>query len=316
MNLGRSILAAAMAAFAAASWPASSSAQDGGQLLLPPATYDRPQNQPPQSPVPGTPVTVDPSDEAFREALDSVAPLTPEQIEEARRLLDRVDRAQVVPLQAVNPVTRSMSVSLKSGERPGTVRVYPGWISTLTFSDVTGKPWPVLSVTNGNPEAYDVKSSGPENATNIITISARQSHVPSNIAITLVGAQVPILLTLSPSTGDVDFRIDAQVDQRGPNASYDVISSVSLPATGDSVMLSFLDGVPPDAARKLQTSARDVEAWRFDGMLYVRTVRSLLSPAFVAKQSNVSGVNVYVLKEAPILIVSDEGRLENVLVKR
>ena len=210
----------------------------------------------------------------------------------------------------------TLRISLKSGERPSVVNTRPGWISTLTFSDVTGAPWPVLSVTNGNPDAYDIKSSGPENATNIITISAKQAYVWSNIAVTLVGAKVPILMTLDPSTGEVDYRVDAQLDERGPNASYDVISSDSLPATGDSVMLSFLDGVPPESARKIKTGHREVQAWRFDDMLYVRTSRSLLSPAYVAKQSNASGVNVYVLKEAPILLVSDDGRLENVQIMR
>lgn len=289
-------------------------------LLLPPATYgpESVRVTPVQdSPAIGTPIPdVDPSDEAFQEALKGIAPLTPEQIEEARRRLDAVERAQGKPLTPVVPVTRSVAVSLKSGERPPTIKVSPGWISTITFSDVTGQPWPVLSVTNGNPDAYDIKSSGPENASNIITISSRQAYVGSNVAVTLVGAKVPLLLTLQPSTGEVDYRVDAQIDQRGPNASYDVIASDALPATGDSVMLSFLDGVPPENARKVRTDHRDVQAWRYEDMLYVRTSRSLLSPAYVAKQSNASGVNVYVLKEAPVLLVSDDGRLESVQVMR
>lgn len=293
-------------------------AQAGNDLLLPPATYSRPsQTASEASPPIGSPIpNVSPEDEAFQDALKGIAPLTPEQIEEMRRRLDRIDHAQGKPLTAVTPVTRSVGISMKSGEKPATIKVSPGWISTLTFSDITGQPWPVLSVTNGNPDAYDIKSSGPENATNIITISAKQAYVWSNIAVTLVGAKVPILMTLDPSTGQVDYRVDAQLDERGPNASYDVISSDSLPATGDSVMLSFLDGVPPESARKIKTGHRDVQAWRYDDMMYVRTSRSLLSPAYVAKQSNASGVNVYVLKEAPVLLVSDNGRLENVQIMR
>lgn len=300
---------------------AAAMAQEASPLLLPPATYSAPAaagaSQSAASPLPGTPIPdVDPSDEAFQDALKSIAPLTPEQVEIMRRRLDGIDRAQGKPLVPVAPVTRSIAVSLKSGERPATIKVSPGWISTLTFSDVTGQPWPVLSVTNGNPDAYEVVSSGPENKTNIITISAKQAYVPSNIAITLVGAKVPILMTLDPGSGSVDYRVDAQIDQRGPNASYDIISTDALPATGDSVMLSFLDGVPPDNARKMKTGHREVQAWRYDEMLYVRTSRALLSPAYTAKQSNASGVNVYVLKEAPVLLVSDGGRLENVQVMR
>lgn len=318
MNRSIKALAAVLAVSCSGTWTAA--AQDGSQLLLPPATYGKPAPVPAaaqQSPAIGTPVSdAELQDEAFQDALKSIAPLTPEQIEIMRRKLDGVDRAQGKPLNPGAPVTRSIAISLKSGERPATIKVSPGWISTITFSDVTGQPWPVLSVTNGNPDAYDIKSSGPENSTNIITISSKQAYVGSNIAITLVGAKVPILMTLDPGTGEIDYRVDAQIDQRGPNAAYDVVASDGLPMTGDSTMLSFLDGVPPENARKIKTGSREVQAWRFEDMLYVRTSKSLLSPAYVSKQSNASGVNVYVLKEAPVLLVSDGGRLENVQIMR
>lgn len=221
-----------------------------------------------------------------------------------------------MPLDPVTPATRSIAVSLRSGERPPIVNVAQGWISTITFSDVTGQPWPVLAVTNGNPAAYDVKSSGPEGNTNIITISTKVPHVPSNIAITLVGAKVPILMTLDPSSNSVDYRVDAQIDARGPNASFDVISGSSLPPTNDKIMLAFLDGVPPDGAKRLETGGSEVQAWKFQDSLYVRTTKSLLSPAYISKQSNVSGVNVYVLSEAPVLLVSDGGRIGTVHISR
>lgn len=294
-------------------------AQSDTPLLLPQANFPRVTSNEvnANSPVIGSPIDdISPEDAAFQEALKSVAPLSPDQIREMRSRLDAVEKANGLPLATLNPVTRSVSVSLKSGERPAVLKVSPGWISTLTFSDVTGQPWPVLSVTNGNPEAYSIQSSGPENSTNIVTISARQAYIPSNIAITLVGAKVPILMTLDPSSTSVDYRVDAQVDQRGPHASYDVISSDGLSPTDDSTMLSFLDGVPPDSAQRLKSGSREVQSWRFNDMVYIRTTRTLLSPAYVRKQSNASGVNVYVMKEAPVLLLSDAGRTEYVRIDR
>lgn len=313
MNRQSKVIAGAVALLF--SLPVCAFAQAPGQLLMPPA-QGMPQAAPSPTaqPAPGTPY--DPNDAAFGAALRTIAPLTPEQVQKTRKTLDDVDRASNSPLQPVSPVTRSIGVSLKSGERPPSIRVAPGWISTVTFSDVTGQPWPVLAVTNGNPSAYDVKSSGPEGNTNIITISSKQAHVPTNIAITLVGAKVPILMTLDPTPSNVDYRVDAQIDARGPNAAYDVVSGSSLPPTGDSVMLAFLDGVPPNGARKMSTGSPEVQAWQYQDMLYVRTSKSLLSPAYVAKQSNVSGVNVYVLGEAPVLLVSDGGRMATVTVSR
>jgi intracellular multiplication protein IcmK len=141
--------------------------------------------------------------------------------------------------------------------------------------------------------------------------------------VTLLGAKVPVMLTLEPSAGgNVDFRVDAQIDQRGPNASHDVISSDSLPPTSDSVMLGFLDGVPPSEATRLRTSDGNTQAWRYNDLLYVRTSKSLLSPAYLSKQSSVVGINLYVLNEAPVMVMSgapdgpDAGRLESVTVNR
>jgi intracellular multiplication protein IcmK len=320
----KSLMAAAMVAiFATAAF-----AQDAGNLLLPPATYTAGQTA--QQPVGGMPIaspTAAPNTEelnkkAFDAALEALYPLTPEQQKTVREKGDQIDRAVGEPLIAVSPVSRSVRVSLRSGDAPPTIKTSPGWISTITFADVTGQPWPVLNVTNGNPDAYDVKNSGAEGTSNIVTISSKQAYVPSNIAVTLLGAKVPVMITLSPSTGAVDFRVDAQIDQRGPNASYDVISSDSLPATSDSLMLGFLDGVPPGEATKLRTSDSNTQAWRYNDLLYIRTTRSLLSPAYLSKQSNVVGVNVYVLNESPVMVMSgsgngpDAGRLESVTINR
>jgi intracellular multiplication protein IcmK len=293
-------------------------AQDGSDLLLPPASFPQSSGaSTAPNPAIGTPINnVDPSDATFQEALKHVAPLTPGQIKQMRRVLDDADKASGSPLSNINPVTRSIRVSLKSGERPASLRVSPGWVSTLTFSDVTGQPWPVLSVVNGNPDAYHVDKSIGDESTNIVTISSKQAYVPTNIAVNLAGAKVPVVMTLSPSAGEVDFRVDAQMDQRGPNAAYDTVGGSSLAPTNDSVMLGFLDGVPPEGARKLKTTDRDVQAWRYEEMLYVRTSKPIRSPAFVSTQHNASGVHVFVLKEAPVLIVSDAGRSVYVKIDR
>ena len=322
----KSLMATAMAL----SFATGAFAQQANNLLLPPATY--PSGQPVQSQGAGVPIAQpmaaqqptaeELNNKAFGAALETMYPLTPEQQKTVRQRGDQIDKAVGEPLHSVSAVSRSVRVSMRSGDAPPTIKTSPGWISTLTFADVTGQPWPVLSVTNGNPDAYDVKSSGAEGTSNIVTISSKQAYVPSNIAVTLLGAKVPVMMTLQPSNGAVDFRVDAQIDQRGPNASYDVISSDSLPATSDGIMLGFLDGVPPSDASKLRTSDSGTQAWRYNDLLYIRTSKTLLSPAYLSKQSNVVGLNVYVLNEAPVMVMSgsangpDSGRLESVSINR
>lgn len=307
----------------------SAHAQDGSNLLLPPPTFNGNQinqtrgAQPTQAAAqlpgaaeePKVPETSK-DDPGFQEALKMIAPMSPEQIEEYNRQLDARDRARGKEIESINSGTRSVRLSMRPGERPPVIKVSPGWISTLTFSDVTGAPWPVMNVLSGNRDAYEALNAGAAGDTNMITISTKQAYIRSNLAVTLIGASVPVILTLDPTESNIDVRVDIQVDQRGPKAAYDMLSGSGLAPTNDSTMLAFLDGVPPEGAKKLQTGSSEVQAWRYDEQLYVRTSRTMLSPAYMSKQSNVSGTNVYVLNEAPVLLLSDNGRMFSVMIKR
>jgi len=304
-------------------------AQGVESLLLPspPANSAQPAQPALPAPVAPQPVAAQPvqapaqtaqqlRDEQFQRALEQAVPITPDQITVYRTQVEEAQRATVAPLSPGKPVSRSIRLSLKPGEVSPTLRTQPGTVSTLTFSDVTGQPWPVLSVVTGNPSAYVAQSAGEPGQTNIIVVSAIQPHVPSNLVVTLVGYPVPVTITLDQGYPEVDYRLDAQITTRGPNAQMDMVGVASLAPTDDSNMMAFLDGVPPEAARKFRTTSSDVEAWEYGDMLYIRTPGDLLSPAYIRKASNVSGVNVFVLNDAPVLLVSRDGMMTSVMINR
>src|SRR5690606_8094639 len=139
-----------------------------------------------------------------------------------------------------------------------------GNATTLTFSDLTGAPWPVMSVTVGNPTAYQANEAGEKGSTNMVVVSPLTNHAQANnLVVTLLGHPVPIIFTLETGKAEVDYRLDISIQHRGPNAAYDIVASTSLPPTNDAAVQGFLDGVAPKGARKVATSSRDVEAWRF-----------------------------------------------------
>ena len=251
--------------------------------------------------------------ENFAAALRSALPLTPDQIREFRQHLDAANEATNKPVKKVNPVSRSIDLTLAPGETPPVVRLGFGNASTITFSDATGQPWPVYSVTAGNPNAISATSAGKQGESNIVVVAPKSSYATSNLVVTLVGNPVPIVMSLEDGHKDVDYRLDVKIQKRGPNASYATMSS-SLPPTDDRMMIAFLDGVPPEDAKKEQTSSRDVEAWKYKDRLYVRTPYQLYSPAQLAQSTNVSGTNVYVLPEAPVLIVGHNGQMQSVSI--
>jgi len=256
-------------------------------------------------------------DEAFENAVRQINPLSPEQIRQFRSQDNAVKRALTAPIAPGRPVSRALRVTLRPGEAPPQIRVEPGLVSTLTFSDVTGQPWPVLSVVVGNPSAYVAQSAGEEGKSNIVVVSATAQYVPSNIAVTLVGHPVPILMSVEQGQPETDFRVDLRVDAKGPNAAQDIVGVSSLAPTSDAVMMRFLDGTPPPGSRRMNTSAPDmVEAWRYEDILYIRTRGELLSPVYTARSNNVAGVNLFQMADSPVVLVSEGGRTSSVSIRR
>lgn len=257
----------------------------------------------------------DPNAIMFEEATQEMFPMSPEQIEVFRKMFESNHNAMVDPvIPDPTPRSRSIDLNLDPGSPPPVINMVGNNVSTLTFSDLTGQPWPVLSVTTGNPNAFSVSTAGDQGTSNIIVISPTIEVTTSNLVVTLVDHPVPIILTVKSGREEVDYRVDLRLSERGPNASYDIVNAQSLPPTGDSVMLAFLDGVPPEGAKKLQSSRSNVEVYQYDDMYYVRTEMDLLSPAYLAKSSNVSSLNVYTLMDTPVLILSDDGSMVTVSV--
>lgn len=267
----------------------------------------------PVAPQPAEP-EVDPRDEAFDRALQTILPMEPGQIDTFRGRLDDTRRSIARPSGPVNPQSRSMDVTLKPGERPPLVKLAGGFVTTLTFSDITGAPWPVLSVTTGDPANYLVQNAGKAGDSNIVVVSPLSYFAQSNLVITLLNNPVPVVMKLETNVGDVDYRVDMRVTQRGPNAQMDALDAQFLPPTSDSTLLSFLDGLPPQSARKMKTNSGMVEAWEMDEMLFIRTEAEVLSPAYLASAKSVSGMNIYMLTETPSLIISRDGRMASVSI--
>lgn len=254
---------------------------------------------------------------AFMQAMQGIIPMTPEQIELFKKKYSEARRAENRNINGeIAPISRSIDLSLVPGEDLPVVRMSPGTVTTITFSDRNGKPWPVLSVTTGDSSSFEASTAGEQGVSNILVVNPTTNWAASNMVVTLVGHPVPIVMTLdSRENTVVDYRLDVRIDKRGPNSDNTVIQDYSLPATNDSTMMAFLDGVPPKSAERMETSHSSVEAWLYNDQMYVRTSGSILSPAYTAKSSNVSGVSVFTLQQSPVIILSKDGLMQNVTIK-
>lgn len=248
--------------------------------------------------------------QAFDAALQGVLPLRPEEI---RTLLEHFDRTQESVELPVYPSPKPEfaveTVSLDPGAPPATVRVAYGHVTTLTILDETGSPWPIEDISwAGN---FEVVETSAAQGSHIVRISPQSEFATGNMSIRLLTLKTPVILSLETSRDIVHYRFDAIIPEYGPLAQAPLIEKGITTVAGDGEIASVLQGVMPKGAKKLDVSGVDgrTTAYAFKGQTYVRTPLTLLSPAWSSSVASADGMRVYAIQDAPVLLLSDKGRM-------
>lgn len=234
------------------------------------------------------------------EAID----LTPEQRNRLKELKQRRERAKSTPyVTPAKPVTRTMFINLNAGVSPPTLRLSRGQLSTVVFSDANGQPWFITKVSANcvlfttdtctaqqpNQQGQDGKGVPPSN---ILTIEPNTTQAYGNITVSLNGLPTPVIFILTSGQEEVDLRVDAKIPGRNPDAQYSM-TMPNMPGI-DNDLTSFLDGVTPKGANKLKvTGMDDVDAWEFNGFLYVRANADAQYPAYTKSARSTTGMSIY-----------------------
>ena len=256
---------------------------------------------------------------AFDESLQKNFPMDGAQIEKFKKRLDETKQSlQGGPSPKMGTQTRRLS--FETGQKPPVLQIAPGYVTTLAFVGSSGKPWPVSSVTLGNPNYYKVVQ--PEGEKHIITVSALKKYADSNLALTFQGKHMPVTIQLETVSGSGDERrstdslVVFQTDRRGPNAEEPTLGSRPEP-TVSNVMMSFLDRVPPGSAKrmKLSPSIGDVSMWSYEGSLYLRTEYPVMWPAWRAVSHGPNDVRVYEMPRVSSVMVSRGGNSVSIKVE-
>lgn len=246
--------------------------------------------------------------DAFHAALSGLLPLRPAEIRKLLEYYDQTQEAVEVPVYPYpKPEVSVITLSLDPGVTPPVIKLAAGHVTTLSLLDVTGAPWPIQDVSwAGNFEIVE-----PEEGGHVIRITPMSEFTYGNISLRLVTLKTPITFTLQTQRDSVQYRVDARVPQYGPFASSPLIEGGISSVAGDADITSILDGVAPSGAVRLKVSGVDgrTSAWRFNGRTYVRTPLTLLSPGWDASVRSVDGMSVYALANAPVLLLSDQGRV-------
>ena len=272
------------------------------------------------SSIPPLPPVLMGNKDAFNQAQAVVLPMSPAQIRELR------DRAEAT-MNAIHsgPPPKLMSPSISGSFSPGaaipSVRVSPGYVSSLQFIGSDGSYWPIVSAVVGNGSWFSVQQPAAQNKLapqNVLTIGALTNSASTTLSVLLKDAPSPVsvLLTTDPSVCDANVTI--RMDRRSPDAAPAILlHAVDAPQT-PAHMNTILDGVPPQGAVALRSSAPHIQAWSLDPYLYVRTPLTVLSPAWISTISSPDGMRVYAFnaRQAAVLLVSDDGKVKQVTLSQ
>lgn len=247
---------------------------------------------------------------AFQAALDGILPLRPDEI---RTLLERHDRTVESVELPVHPYPRPetvvQNVSLDPGSSPLVVKMAFGYVTTISMLDSSGAPWPFEDISwVGN---FEVHGESEHEVTHIIRISPSNDFAHGNVSVRMIGLDTPIVFTLETNRDLVHYRFDAVIPGNGPYATAPIMKPGITLASGDVDMSQALSGVMPDGAVKLNVTGADgrTSAFKYNNYTYVRTPLTLLSPGWQSSVASADGTRVYALVEAPVLLLSDKGRM-------
>lgn len=248
---------------------------------------------------------------AFEAGLEQLMPLEPEQIRELLNEFKINRQASEQPVAVPKPKIEVKTVSMDPSAEPIKIKTASGYVTTVTILDSTGAPWAIQDVS----WAGKFSVTGGDAGSHILRVVPESAHGVGNISIRLVDLITPITLSLTTGLDEVHYRFDARVPKLGPLAKAPLIDNSAIQSTAsagsDTRMVKFLEGTPPRDANKLILNGVDerTNAWRAGDNIYLRTPLTLLSPSWDASVSSADGMNVYSLTDAPVLLLSDQGRM-------
>jgi intracellular multiplication protein IcmK len=248
-------------------------------------------------------------DQAFEMALKQLLPLEPEQIRKTLEVFKVKREAAETPITVPEPRQVVQTLSLDPSDAPALIKMAPGHVTTFTILDSTGAPWPIQDI--GWAGKFELTT--PEPGGHVVRITPITAHGVGNMSIRLVDLITPVTVRLATGIDEVHYRFDARIPRPGPLAKTPLIQYGGLKAVAgrDDNMTGFLDGTPPKEAVRVSVIGADgrTTAWKVSDQLYLRTPLTLLSPGWDSSVSSADGMNVYTLNHAPVILLSDEGRM-------
>jgi|MDSW01.1.fsa_nt_gb intracellular multiplication protein IcmK len=247
--------------------------------------------------------------EAFNAAVNGYFPLRPDEIRRFLEVYDEVKQASNTRIYPYpQPESKVAQISLDPHDEPAVVKMAAGLVTTISMLDATGQPWPVENMT----WAGDFEVVVPQEGGHRIRITPLSEYAYGNVSMTFEGLSAPVILTLATQREMVHVRFDARIPALGPFAKPPLMGDTGPHIQAGSVeVVSVLDGTLPNSAVTLQVTGTDgrTKAYKMNERVYLRTPLTLISPAWMESAASADGMNVYVLEDTPVVLLSEKGKV-------
>jgi intracellular multiplication protein IcmK len=257
-----------------------------------------------------------------RDFIDESLKLTPEDIIYLKEALyKRKEAAQSSPTPPPRPITRTIILNLSPGTQPPVIRVSERNGASIIFTDATGTDWPVIDTNNFAQDLFTTLvpiKDGP-----ILNIAANGAYGQGNVAVFLKDLSVPIILNVVAGQKETDYRVDARIPRRGPNAQEITVGTNQAPPSFDKTLMDVLSDIPPVNSRTLKIVPEgqaanflaDTKAWLAGKEVYLRTPYVPISPGALSYLSSNDGMKAYKFAETPLILLSINGKIYRVKVE-
>lgn len=247
--------------------------------------------------------------EAFKQLLQSTAPMAPDQIRKLHQVMQNSKKVVANPAKMPSRGTsNTIIVDVSPGATAPVIRLSRGYVTAVRFLDATGQSWPISAYDIGNGSLFDVHW---DQKGNTLFMEANTDYQKSNIMVQLKGLSAPVMLTLIPGQVAMDYRDDLRINAMGPNALSE--ADMNMPAAADQKLSQVLNGVQPHGTHQVDTSMMDADAFEANdkSAVYLRlpSRMTLLSPAWMSRLNSDDGVQAYKIPLASTVVVMQHGKI-------
>ncbi len=250
------------------------------------------------------------SDEETAATGRQAMPFTQEQIQLLGDLLQQV-RAATAQAGGEPPAARLRRLQIHPGEgRMPFIQLSRGYTSAITFTDVTGEPWPIEEVLVDQAFLPGRADNRPPGAQHILYLAPARSHLHGNALVKLADLTEPVVLALVDDEAAADVRVDIRITLAGPAADAEALVRRPSFQAGDGHLLELLAGEPPASATRLVVTGGSPadRAWAAGEDILLVTAATVLSPGPWAAERSADGRWAYRLPATPFALVSRDGQ--------